>query len=147
MFFSDLPSFPHCGTAQENFFQESVWVSMDPPKTQLSAFVWISKRTRTHFGGKIDELASHCVWMKHRAHLNAADLRFTLTWADTGSLEATRDSAGGEWDRVEIFEELGEIHLADALSLCFSEVRRYEAPPFCFRWTRINQLVFYFEHF
>jgi hypothetical protein len=31
MFFSDAPSFPHCGIAQENFFQESVWLSMDSP--------------------------------------------------------------------------------------------------------------------
>jgi hypothetical protein len=31
MFFSDVPSFPHCGAAQESFFQESVWLSMDPP--------------------------------------------------------------------------------------------------------------------
>ena len=31
MFFNDAPSFPHTGSAQEKFFQESGRVSMDPP--------------------------------------------------------------------------------------------------------------------
>ena len=31
VFFIDHPSFPHCGIAQKKCFQESGWVSMDPP--------------------------------------------------------------------------------------------------------------------
>jgi hypothetical protein len=49
-------------------------------ETQLSAFVKLSKRIQTHSGDKFGEIASHCGWMKHRAHSDAAGLRFTLTW-------------------------------------------------------------------
>jgi hypothetical protein len=35
MFFSRVWSFPHSRTAQENVFQKSVWVSMDPPVIEL----------------------------------------------------------------------------------------------------------------
>ena len=50
-------------------------------KTQQSAFVLLSKRTRTHLGERIEELAPSRVSMKHRTHSDAAALRFTLTWA------------------------------------------------------------------
>jgi hypothetical protein len=39
VFFSHVPSFPYCGAAQEKFFQENVWLSMDSPYMYVCVFV------------------------------------------------------------------------------------------------------------